>query len=954
MRCFGLFLLAIIFSAPALHGASGDTPFLVLDAGGHMGIVRQVLFTPNGKELITVSEDKAIRIWDVTRGDPIRVLRSPIGPGTAGVIHAEAISPNGKTLAVSYVGLTAPGEAIIALIGLDSGKIDRLLKGHTGLIYSLAFAPDGQRLASGSTDQTICIWDVATGTCAKTLRGHSSRVLGVAFSPDGKRLASASFDRTARIWSIADGQSLAILRGHEKEVRCVAWSQDGGTLATGSYDHTVRLWNADGSLRRRIDRPGGWVLSVTFSPDSRSVLLTQSHSRGCALLDVSSGKEQVGFSKHSGAVFSGAISPDGSLAASCGGEEREIYLWRTTNGGVVSRFAGRGRSAFSAAWSQDGTALGWGNKNEGDSLKANKPLHRSFRLRDLEFGLAPDEHYDRARTTLGPLALEYLDKTTVGVRRGDAIITRLKLSNDYDMVVCFSLLPENRAVIGSAYGLLLFDTHSGKLVRTFHGHNNEIWAVAPSPDNRYLLSASGDQTLRIWTLDRDEPLLSLFFAGDDWIAWTPQGNYAASPGGEKLMGWQVNNDTDQLASFYPAEKFRKSLYRPDVIKRLLTAGSVEKALEQADQARGQSSKPTQVNDVLPPRVRITTPDKNGQKLDQAELRVEALASSVGQHSVTALRLLLDGRPYAGQAGLQKVRQPKLGEVRMSWTIALTPGRHRLAVQADSAVSQATSEEVEVLYHGNAEPDRDRPAVKLYVLAVGINAYPEKLKLRCAAHDAQAITQAFQDKSRPLFRQVEARLLTDDKATRKGVLDGLGWLRKEMTQRDVAVVFFAGHGAKDSEGSLYLLPADVDPDNLLTTGIPGDQLKKALAGLPGRVLFLLDACHAGAAGDDRRRASEPLTDELVQDLATDDYGVVVMCAAMSREFSRESAKLGHGFFTQAVVEGLQGKGPRSSEGAVYLHHLDGYVTDRVKELTGGLQHPVTAKPTSVRSFPLSKP
>ena len=88
--------------------------------------------------------------------------------------------------------------------------------------------------------------------------------------------------------------------------------------------------------------------------------------------------------------------------------------------------------------------------------------------------------------------------------------------------------------------------------------------------------------MRIWDPDRDEPLLSLFVAGDDWIAWTPEGYYAASPGGEQLMGWHVNNGPEAMASYYPASQFRKTLYRPDVIKRLLEAGSLDKALAEAE------------------------------------------------------------------------------------------------------------------------------------------------------------------------------------------------------------------------------------------------------------------------------------------------------------------------------------------------------------------------------------
>ncbi len=120
------------------------------------------------------------------------------------------------------------------------------------------------------------------------------------------------------------------------------------------------------------------------------------------------------------------------------------------------------------------------------------------------------------------------------------------------------------------------------------------------------------------------------------------------------------------------------------------------------------------------------------------------------------------------------------------------------------------------------------------------------------------------------------------------------------------------------------------------------------------MMLLDTCHAGAAGGgEKRRVATSLTDDLVRDLVTDDYGVIVMCSSMGREYSLEIAKVEHGYFTLALTEGLSGKAA-NKEGVVYLHKLDAYVTDRVKELSKGPQHPVTAKPATLRSFPLSKP
>jgi hypothetical protein len=517
-------------------------------------------------------------------------------------------------------------------------------------------------------------------------------------------------------------------------------------------------------------------------------------------------------------------------------------------------------------------------------------------------------------------------------------------------------LTEGQAAVGTGFGLHLFDTRSGKVLRHFQGHTGDVLAVAASPDNRYLLSASSDQTLRVWALDRDEPVLSLFFAGDDWIAWTPEGYYAASPGGEKLMGWQVNQGKAQLARFLPAAAFRKSLYRPDVIARVLSAGNLEPALVEADKDRHQASEKVKVEDVLPPQVLITSPGRSPVQVNQADLEVRAVARGNARHPVTAVRLLLDGRPYEGQQSVKNITrdQPEQppGEVREKWTVTLSPGPHRLAVQAESAVSKAVSDEIEVVFAQQQPATLELPA--LYVLAVGVSAYPGKLKLDCAAADARDLAGSWQEKSGTFYRKVEVKLLTDKDATRADMLGGLVWLRKQMTQKDVGIVSFSGHGARDADATFYLAPADVDPANLLASGVSGEQLRKTLASTPGRLLVLLDACHAGAIDGDRRRAVGGLADDLVRDLVTDDYGVIVMCSSMGREYSLEDAGQGHGYFTLAVLEGLSGKADYNKDGVVYLHELDAYVTERVKELSKGLQHPVTAKPASIRSFPLSRP
>ena len=149
---------------------------------------------------------------------------------------------------------------------------------------------------------------------------------------------------------------------------------------------------------------------------------------------------------------------------------------------------------------------------------------------------------------------------------------------------------------------------------------------------------------------------------------------------------------------------------------------------------------------------------------------------------------------------------------------------------------------------------------------------------------------------------------------------------------------------DSDGTLYFLPVDADNTDLLSSAVPSEQIKRSMTSIPGKLMLMLDARHSDgldAPANGKRRAAGSLTDDLVRYLINDENGLIVMCSSTGREFSLENNEHRHGNLTLAVNEGLSGKADFNKVGSVYITELDLYVTDRVKELSRGQQHPVPA-------------
>jgi WD40 repeat protein len=928
---------------PPLDGK--EKPYLITDAGGHTAVVKAAFFLPSGENAVTVSQDRTVRLWDIGTGEMLQVYRFPTELGQGGVLYAGDASPDGRWIAVA--GLTVGGGKhgdLIYLLSLETSQVATVLKGHTDGIVGLRFSHDSRRLASASIDGTARLYDLQTAKMEHVLRGHKGRVRKVCFSHDDRLIATVGADRTARIWSAADGKSERVLADFPADPLGLAWHPRENLLATGGQDGTISLWNADGTLKQTLvpdPKSKMTIGALDFSPDGDALLYGGIKETGkCGIVNLKDGKLRLAFIKHNNTVHDARFSPDGSRAITTGGDEHETYIWDPADGKVVHKLQGAGKSIFSVAWRKDGRAIAWGNQNQG--LPA-APLEHSFLLDDLQFGPAPDRDYRGHVHAFGRWSAKQISFTQVAFSK-DGVADHAFNLKEPNRIYSMAILADDRAVLGTAFGPLVLDLTGARPSRLLLGQSDAIYSISPAADGKSFLTGSASQLISVWDPDRNDPLASLFAAGRDWIAWTPAGYYACSAYGERLMGWQVNHGAERLGTFHPAARFRTSLYQPNLVRFVFTEKNFEKALALASQDRAEPIRAVNVAAVLPPQVVLTAPTGAAATVKGAAVDVKAMARSQGDHPITSMRLLVDGRPYQGDKGIKKFDPPAKGEVQAAWTVDLLPGKHAIAAAAESAVSKGISPWVEVT---RVDVKADE-LPNLNLLAVGISAYPGALALRYAHKDATVLEKTLRAGRHGVFRNVDTRLLTDEQATRKNILDGLDWLEKQSQPTDVAVVFLAGHGSRDAKGQFFFIPVDIGED-LEKSAVGGDLLKKKLANLSGRVVIILDACHSGAAS----RLKRAMTDDLVRDLVSEDAGVVVMCSSQGAEYSLESNQVAHGFYTLGLVEALSGRADFNNDRYIYLHELDFYAYNRVRQLSDGAQNPTTGRPTHLRSFPLAK-
>jgi WD40 repeat protein len=596
-------------SAAARKRKSGqDTSRAVATLAGHTAGVTAVAVTPDGCYAISASDDQTLKVWDLSAARKRKASlaadrkRKP-GRGTSqavatlaghmGRVKGVAVTPDGRYAISASDDQTLKVWDLSAARkrkpGPDVSQAVATLAGHMGRVTGVAVTPDGRYAVSASADKTLKVWDLSaalktslsaalkaglsaalktdlsaalkaglpapaaqtgagpgTSQAVATLDGHMDRVSGVAVTSDGRYAISASYDTTLKVWDLRASQAVHPLEGHTDRVTGVAVTPDGRSVVSASWDKTLKVWDLSAARKRKTSlaaahkRKAGpgtsqvvhtleghtdFVRGVAVTPDGHYAI-SASSDRTLKVWDLHTAQAVHILEGHTDWVRAVAVTSDGRYAVSAS-DDQALKVWDLSAALKASLAADRKRKSGPGTSQAVATLAGHASLVLGVAVTpdgryaVSASMDRMLKVWDLPAA--------RKRKP-GPPAPEAQVSKSKGT--GQAVHT---LAGHTDSVMSVAVTPDGRYAVSASWDqtLVVWDLASGRAVRSLEGHTSGVAGVAVTPDGRCAVSASYDKTLRVWELESGQ-LLASFYAGE------PLNACAVAPDGVTIVAGGVS------------------------------------------------------------------------------------------------------------------------------------------------------------------------------------------------------------------------------------------------------------------------------------------------------------------------------------------------------------------------------------------------------------------------------
>jgi len=850
-------------------------PFLQIDSEAHMNTIKQLVFSSNGKILVSASHDKTVRLWDIAKGKHIGTIQSQIDDGLNGIIETVAISPNNKLIAISgYPSTYGIRIYNIEKIHRNDYQAERVITGHC-YVNKIEFSPDGKYLASAGTDNNVMIWDIETGNEVLKLEGHTDSVNDVNYSPDGNYILTSSDDSTLRLWDSNNGNVISIFKDNRDNIPIMKsnFNSNGKYIYYQRSDNTIIIrqikpgivkhffniltlgfweWSPGKKIaQKQFNKPIG---AVSISPNKSCLLVSEGSKAN--ILSIPKLSNIGEFNGHYHYIVSASISNNG-LVATADAYDHAIKIWNLFNRKDYRYFAGKGRSKFSIGFSKNGKSIAWGNSNEINNIFIHGNLEQTFNLNMIKIGEAfPKYSVGVERNKEYYQGIEKSGNISISTENGYNKGRILKINNTASLthlpiksnaVICSATLTHNGkfVIIGGADGVIKsYSVDTGRINREYIGHVGNVWGVAVSPDNQLIASCSSDQLIKLWNLKTGENLLNLFVDNDNqWVAWTSKGFWTSSEQGKQYVYFHINRGPHWNAIVTNSGSLLDCFESKLMIKKTLLH---KKTFANSSDCVNEFLSKTKMIVHKCPKIQYTSHDKKKYMVKTNQFFVKAKAfSNSNNEPVNQIWLELNGQKVPDNQ-VKILMNGNYAELEAN--LILSQRFNFLSAYASTKEKTSVPEKMEITYMPE-EVTEVHNLDSLYLLSIGINHYKRlKQNISFADNDAESIVNLFMkqkkvlyNKTSRLYDKVNANLLTNSNATKANIMNGLKRIKKNASNNSLTIIYIALYLYIENN-TFYLCPFDIDNNNIKETAIKADNIFELLDATYSTKILILDLCY----------------------------------------------------------------------------------------------------------------